>query len=477
VCGIAGIYVKQPGRLDPAQIDLFVDELLLGIEHRGTDATGIVAIPDGGLGTLLTKSDVPAKVFVDTRSAIPANTRIVLGHTRFATQGKPEDNVNNHPVVYGTCFAVHNGHIANDDLLFREYDLTRLGEVDSEAIPAVISQHGFDNIEEALEKLRGGMAIAVADPVKHPDQTILAKGLNSPLIVLNHEHMVVWASTLQTIRDAWGNVFGTPPREKRYMSLEEGDVVFIDKAGVTFGEFKPVAPVYSRTYMSNIQASQGSSCYIGSTSGKKGGESFTAKDGTPYYECTACHIWAPEEDFDFIGTFYNICDDCSVPTNKSTQRLLERGDNDFEECIFCMKTVDRDEGDFDASSGYFFCSECLEELEYDEGKESKPSTVITPSRVVGSGKLEERRHLYLLRCVAEESEYPIDFIDHLLFRAPIEAFDADSQLAKLRDDFEKEYCFAEDLCNQFERLGGDLEDYLDRQEAAMNIEDERMVTL
>jgi hypothetical protein len=227
------------------RLDRFIDALLLGIENRGKDATGIIAVTSKDVPELC-KADVPASTFVKWRQPLAfARYRTILGHTRAATQGKPENLDNNHPIQSGTCFAIHNGHITNDDELFAEHSLVRLAQVDSEVIPALVAKYGLDNAKEALEQFEGGMATALIDPSNFPGMTVLAKGLSSPIEVLETKYGWVWASSAEAIRRACQEVLGFTPALSKIETLQSGEMLVMNKGELTRMEFKPKTRTYS----------------------------------------------------------------------------------------------------------------------------------------------------------------------------------------------------------------------------------------
>jgi len=230
MCGIAGFYVRNQEGIN---LEKLTDELLLGIEHRGQDATGILAVSEGGETVTLQKDDIPATYFVQTRDWLPDNLKMLLGHTRLATQGLPKFNENNHPVQFKTCFATHNGMIYNDNEILSVYgpEGKRPAEVDSIAIPVLVAECGFANALDNIEKLEGSWAIAVADPINNPDELLLARGHSSPLVFLNHPKILIWASTRQAIVDAWEKAVGTPPDITKFDYLDEGKALVVSIAG------------------------------------------------------------------------------------------------------------------------------------------------------------------------------------------------------------------------------------------------------
>lgn len=246
MCGIVGIHFKNPRDLGVGRENLesFVDELLLGIEHRGRDATGLLTVDAGGKANLI-KADVNASTFIRWRDNVPKRVRTILGHTRFATQGGPENLDNNHPVQFGSCFVIHNGHISNDTELFKEHDLKRNAEVDSEIIPALLDKYGLDNAVTALEELDGNFAVAAVDPVRFPNTTVLAKGWSSPVEVYENHYSIVWASTAEAIKTAVRIVFGFNLPDRKIESLALGEMLVMEGDTVERVKFSPLSKSWS----------------------------------------------------------------------------------------------------------------------------------------------------------------------------------------------------------------------------------------
>ena len=239
MCGIAGIHLKNPGFVkEHAGMENFANALLLGIEPRGRRATGFVATKARGRGTVVEKADMCASDFIQVRKELPRGTRTVLLHTRLDTKGDPKNNENNHPVVCKSTFTVHNGSIYNDDELFENYSLERKAQVDSEVIPALINKTGLDKAPDALTCFQGALAIATIDPIRFPDQLLLAKGEFSPLVAVENDDFIVWASERKAIEEAWALVLGTPPQWKRYDFFKEGEYWLIEEdQSITRGRY------------------------------------------------------------------------------------------------------------------------------------------------------------------------------------------------------------------------------------------------
>lgn len=234
MCGIAGVYLKDPSVVrSHAGFESFVDHLFLGIEHRGRQASGFVAVTDGGL-IAMDKADKPAKDFIKDREALPENTKMVLLHTRYATKGSVTNQANNHPVIYNSCFTTHNGSVENDDELFDEYKFERRAEVDSEIIPALIEKVGFDpeELSKTFKGVLGPIACATINPIRYPNKVLLLRTKSSPLNIIETSKFIVWASETKAMRDAWASVLGTPPKWEKFKFIPEYKCMILDENGM-----------------------------------------------------------------------------------------------------------------------------------------------------------------------------------------------------------------------------------------------------
>lgn len=255
MCGIAGFHIKsEKVKRSHDQVELFADLLLTGVEMRGKQATGMVAVSHDGKTVEIDKRPINASEFIEVRKRLPQGTMTFLGHTRYATQGSNENNANLHPVVYGTCFLTHNGGIFNDGSLFAEHGLSRHAEVDTEIIPALIDKYGWKDAAKALHEVRGPMAIAAIDPIKARGEVLLAKGESSPLYWYETPYLVVWASTQSAIRDAWKEVLGTPPHWRKLNELKAGDMLWLNREKVEAAKFVVAdpPPIRSSARSSNL---------------------------------------------------------------------------------------------------------------------------------------------------------------------------------------------------------------------------------
>ncbi|MBX3006964.1 MAG: class II glutamine amidotransferase [Melioribacteraceae bacterium] len=169
MCGIMGYYCfgeKRPSKEH-------ITEMFSLLETRGRDASGFAFIENGQL--IVQKAAVKSSEFVKMSEWQNVNlSKSMILHTRAATQGTNKNNQNNHPLFtkQGVCI-VHNGIIYNDKEIFGKNQ--RDGEVDSEAILAVLSSRGKgDKIKRVFDRLEGSFAFAVISK-DEPDKLTLVK--------------------------------------------------------------------------------------------------------------------------------------------------------------------------------------------------------------------------------------------------------------------------------------------------------------
>lgn len=246
MCGIAGFSLTEYDRVN---IHKLSKALLLGIEERGTDATG-AAWYDSNNNIAIQKRPVRASAFIAGLS-IPRSAKVGLFHTRAATQGSPRSNLNNHPIRYGRIVGVHNGMVSNDDSIFREHKDAlgglRHGEVDSEAIFARLSlaQDSLGAYGKALEDIEGSAAIAfmLAGEAKH--ELHIARLHQSPVNWIKLPGGgFVFASTESTLVST-AKFLGLDPGAVR--TMDEGEIFTVRDGAVVAGStFEPARWGYSK---------------------------------------------------------------------------------------------------------------------------------------------------------------------------------------------------------------------------------------
>jgi len=220
MCGIVG-YVG------PRQcVDLIVGGLRK-LEYRGYDSAGVAVVGPTGLAVKRAKGKLANLVRLLGESPLPGCTGI--GHTRWATHGRPSDE-NAHPHAYGGVAVVHNGIIENH--LELKAALAARGhrfssETDTEIFAHLIADAlagGARDLTRAvratLAQVRGTYAIAVVSE-KSPDEIVAAKNA-SPLVVGHGKGESFLASDVPAILEH--------TREVSY--LEEGELAVLTAGGI-----------------------------------------------------------------------------------------------------------------------------------------------------------------------------------------------------------------------------------------------------
>jgi glucosamine--fructose-6-phosphate aminotransferase (isomerizing) len=178
MCGIVG-YVGSERAAE------YVLDGLRKLEYRGYDSAGIATVHDGKI--LLRRRKGKLQGLTDLMRDDPLQGDIAIGHTRWATHGRPSDE-NAHPHVVDDVVVVHNGIIENFVQLSKMLQAKGrkfLSQTDTEIISHLIALAKGDTllarVRAALAQVHGAYAIAVLS-VKEPDTIIVAKNA-SPLII------------------------------------------------------------------------------------------------------------------------------------------------------------------------------------------------------------------------------------------------------------------------------------------------------
>ncbi|MDB9449396.1 glutamine--fructose-6-phosphate transaminase (isomerizing) [Dolichospermum circinale] len=233
MCGIVGYIGTQPA----------TDILLAGLEkleYRGYDSAGIATILAGDVDCVRAKGKL-----LNLRSKleqIENPAQIGIGHTRWATHGKPEEyNAHPHLDTALRIAVVQNGIIEN----YRELreQLKALGhefrsETDTEVIPHLIAEclkHSPENplspsvfldaVQEAVSKLEGAYAIA-AISADYPDELIVVRQ-QAPLVIGFGQGEFFCASDTPAIA----------PYTRAVLSLENGEIARLTPLGVEVYNF------------------------------------------------------------------------------------------------------------------------------------------------------------------------------------------------------------------------------------------------
>jgi len=220
MCGIVG-YVG------PRQC---VDIILSGLrklEYRGYDSAGVAVVGASGLSVARAKGKL--RNLAERLSEKPLAGTTGIGHTRWATHGRPSDE-NAHPHAYGGVAVVHNGIIENH--LELKAQLSSRGhrfasETDTEIFAHLIadaldggSQGLAAAVRAALKQVQGSYAIAVVSE-RRPGEIVAAKNA-SPLVVGFGKGESFLASDVPAILE----------HTREVIYLEEGELACLTAQGI-----------------------------------------------------------------------------------------------------------------------------------------------------------------------------------------------------------------------------------------------------
>jgi glutamine---fructose-6-phosphate transaminase (isomerizing) len=221
MCGIVG-YV---GPRDAAPILL---EGLRRLEYRGYDSAGIAILTEGGDVFIEKKAGKLANLTDHLNGDAPAG-HPGIGHTRWATHGRPNDaNAHPHTDCSGKLALIHNGIIENyaeikGRLVADGHRFT--SETDTEVLAHLIeTKYSGDlvgAVRQSLNEVRGAYAIGVMH-TDHPDRIVGAR-MNVPLIVGLGDGEGFLASDVPAILEHTKNV----------VILHEGDIAEVTPSGTT----------------------------------------------------------------------------------------------------------------------------------------------------------------------------------------------------------------------------------------------------
>jgi glucosamine--fructose-6-phosphate aminotransferase (isomerizing) len=223
MCGIIGY-------LGDREATPILMESLKRLEYRGYDSAG-VAVLEGqqraDRHTSVTKSETKVDVLIEKLQANMPTGKLGIGHTRWATHGKPT-YVNAHPHTDCTnrIYVVHNGIIENFAELKKELQAAGhefTSDTDTEVVPHLIEANYKGDflaaVRAALKRIHGAYALAMFS-TDDPELLVGAR-LNAPLVVGLGEHEYYIASDITAII----------PYTKRVLILGEGEVAAVTPLG------------------------------------------------------------------------------------------------------------------------------------------------------------------------------------------------------------------------------------------------------
>ena len=219
MCGIVGVLGKGP------VAELLVDALKR-LEYRGYDSAGVATLENGKLERR--RAEGKLRNLEDLLKTHPLHGDTGIGHTRWATHGKPSE-ANAHPHMTDDVSVVHNGIIEN----FRELKAELMAEgapfasdTDTEVIAHLLTRElraGKDPVAavyQMLSQLKGAFALAMI--FRGYDNLMIAARQGSPLAIgYGDGEMFVGSDAI-----------ALAPFTDRIAYLEDGDWAVITREGV-----------------------------------------------------------------------------------------------------------------------------------------------------------------------------------------------------------------------------------------------------
>jgi glucosamine--fructose-6-phosphate aminotransferase (isomerizing) len=227
MCGIVGY-------IGPKKVVPLILDGLRRLEYSGYDSAGIAVVSQNGKLDIRRASG-KLRNLEETIRLSPIDGRYGIGHTRWATHGRPtEENAHPHRDCTGQVVVVHNGIIEN--YIELKHQLASEGhkfvtETDTEVIAHLVEKHlNGAPLEEAVRKtvnqLRGVYALAILT-ARDPNKIVAARWGPPAVIGLGQDEYFV-ASDIPAILYHTRDVF----------FLADGDLAVITPQGVRLLDFE-----------------------------------------------------------------------------------------------------------------------------------------------------------------------------------------------------------------------------------------------
>jgi glucosamine--fructose-6-phosphate aminotransferase (isomerizing) len=224
MCGIIGYIGARP------VVPLLI-QVLKTLEYRGYDSAGVAVVSEGSIARRRAKGKI--SVLEERLALSPLEGEYGIGHTRWATHGRPsEENAHPHLDCTGKLVVVHNGIIEN--YLDLKQKLQKKGhlfktETDTEVIVHLIEEYFADRLEEAVlravKELEGAYAIVAMSAEE--DRKIVAAKQGAPVVVGLGEGEYFVASDVNALL----------AHTKKVVYLDDGEMAVIGSEGVSFHDF------------------------------------------------------------------------------------------------------------------------------------------------------------------------------------------------------------------------------------------------
>jgi glucosamine--fructose-6-phosphate aminotransferase (isomerizing) len=231
MCGIVGYIGSQNS------VPIILDALRR-LEYRGYDSAGIAVIDAQGALAGSKAEGKLSRLAERLNDGEPLAGAVGVGHTRWATHGRPSDaNAHPHMDCGGTIAVVHNGIIENYTTLRAQLIDTGhvfTSETDTEVLAHLVETHYKDNaggslaeaVRKTLHQVRGAYALGVISS-DDPDHLVFARNGASPLVIgVGTGEMYVASDTPAIL-----------PYTRKEIILHEGEIAVIGRDGFQLSDY------------------------------------------------------------------------------------------------------------------------------------------------------------------------------------------------------------------------------------------------
>jgi glucosamine--fructose-6-phosphate aminotransferase (isomerizing) len=226
MCGIIGVIGGEPAA--PQLI-----EALKRLEYRGYDSAGVATLEKNGVLTRR-RAEGKLKNLESRLRSEPLSGTIGIGHTRWATHGRPTEN-NAHPHATDKLAVVHNGIIENFAELRRELEAEGAKfqtDTDTEVVAHLVTEEikrgasPVEAVKKTLPRLRGAFALAFL--FAGQEDLLIGARKGSPLAVgFGDDAMFVGSDAI-----------ALAPFTDTVSYLEDGDWVIVTRKGAQIHDGK-----------------------------------------------------------------------------------------------------------------------------------------------------------------------------------------------------------------------------------------------
>src|SRR5215469_5165289 len=225
MCGIVGYIGPRPA------VPIILDGLKR-LEYRGYDSAGLAVLEQNN-GLSVRRAQGKLRNLEDALKVNPVDGPYGIGHTRWATHGRPtEENAHPHKDCHGDIVVVHNGIVEN--YLALKHQLLEEGhkfvtETDTEIIAHLVEKYYDGNLEnavrDAVRQLSGVFALSAISR-KDPNKIVAARS-GPPVVIGLGDNEYFVASDVPAILSHTRDMF----------FLADGDIAVLTKDGVHLTDF------------------------------------------------------------------------------------------------------------------------------------------------------------------------------------------------------------------------------------------------